>query len=1295
MEWQITFSSILLVFVSVIVITVAYGLWWKRSAPGAQSLIIMMLAIAFWCFSSALEYAAVNPNIRLFTSKLQYIGIFILVPMYVIFGLKLSLLDRWITKGFLSILGIVPITTILLVFTNEFHGLVWADITQVPGHHGITYTYGLWFWFATAYSYICLLVGSGLVVYAARNRLAVTRFQTAIILTGVLIPWLANILYISGLFPIPGIDPTPFVFAISGILLTISIYRFQIFNITPIARDKVVDTMNDLLFVIDDQFKIIDLNPAASHYLGKTKSEIKGLPASEVFEPWPSLAILFKKIGTVDTVIRVVQDDSGHYYDTHISPLRTQSSYPLGWAIVLHEITQLKEAELRVTQLAAVIEQAHETIVITDMDGNITYVNPFFEQTTGYSTQDVLGKNPNILKSGKQQDEFYESLWDTILQGQSWTGNFVNKRKDGSFYYESATIFPIKNHIGEVTSFAAVKRDITDQIEAEKALLSFTEKLETLHDISLILSQSKSLDELLHLAVKHWHGKIQPDRIGIWFTLPNDPAHLKGSFGIDEQGNLRDERYRFIEVKNDSIYINLTKEGKRIFYNPQHSLRNHKGETIGLGEAAASPLWDGQNVRGYVSIDNYLTQQPITPYLREILVIFAQTTGNLISRKIVEESIKISERQYRLLADNATDVIWIMDLEGIFSYISPAVELIRGYTPGEALSQPLDEIFTPLSLEILNNALSRLNQMILNGDTIYPLTLELEQKCKDGSTILTESIISIFFDEDTESFLLSGVSRDITERKRTENELERYARNQKLLNEITSVAIQQKDFDDTLQILADRLGELINADGCYITLWDEANKTVLPAAAYGPFRESYQEIVKPQPGEATLTESALNHGDVLVIENVLDSQYVSPRIAKNFPTRSGIALPLIANNQKLGGALIAFNVERKFSESEIEICKQAAQQIALAILKNRLLEEAQDRAREAETLRQASTAIVTTLEHDQAIERILEELNRVIPYDSASVLLINNLEMQVVGARGFKNSEQILNLRFDVMDETPNKVVYETCKPFILSDARDSYAAFRKAPHNHIRGWMGIPLLIRDQLIGMLALDSSEPDKFDEDDARLAAAFADQVAIVLENTRLFEETRRLAMIDSLTQLYNRRHFMDLSRKEFERALRYQIPLSIIMIDIDHFKKINDTFGHLVGDQVLQTMAFICQKNLRSIDIIGRYGGEEFIILLPETPLTRPSNSKIETNDLFPLPARIVAERLRKTIANEKFEIGEASFTISISLGIAELDPNDKDIETVIDHADQALLQAKKLGRNNVVTWESEDKIAEN
>ncbi len=289
-----------------------------------------------------------------------------------------------------------------------------------------------------------------------------------------------------------------------GVSFFISITRGQFINIIPVARGYLIETLPNAVFMVERNHRIADINPAGCFILGKTKQELLSKPAKEVLGYWPRLASVFQQENEISTVVMVVKDVKNRSYDMHITPLRTRSNKSAGWVIVLHDITQLKEAETRASQLAAVIEQAHETIVITDLNANITYANPYFETATGYSILEVIGKNPNILQSGIQDEVFYQGLWNSITKGEAWTNTFVNKRKDGSLFHEAATIFPIKNTEGDITSYAAVKRDITLQVKAEETLRQFNQKLEKLHEISIELSRTKSFDELTHLAVKSW-----------------------------------------------------------------------------------------------------------------------------------------------------------------------------------------------------------------------------------------------------------------------------------------------------------------------------------------------------------------------------------------------------------------------------------------------------------------------------------------------------------------------------------------------------------------------------------------------------------------------------------------------------------------------------------------------------------------------------------------------------------------------------------------------------------------------
>lgn len=172
----------------------------------------------------------------------------------------------------------------------------------------------------------------------------------------------------------------------------------------------------------------------------------------------------------------------------------------------------------------------------------------------------------------------------------------------------------------------------------------------------------------------------------------------------------------------------------------------------------------------------------------------------------------------------------------------------------------------------------------------------------------------------------------------------------------------------------------------------------------------------------------------------------------------------------------------------------------------------------------------------------------------------------------------------------------------------------------------------------------------------------------IELEHLNAEVQRLSIIDELTHLYNRRGFFEMGHREVERAKRFGKPLSAIMLDTDHFKQFNDRYGHAIGDKVLEEVATRCSLQLRKVDIFGRYGGEEFSVLLPETKIA---------------DARITAERLRYQTSREPISTEFGLLSVTISLGIAILEGDTMGLKELLEHADQALYKAKESGRNRV------------
>ncbi|MEW6404339.1 MAG: diguanylate cyclase, partial [Chloroflexota bacterium] len=504
-------------------------------------------------------------------------------------------------------------------------------------------------------------------------------------------------------------------------------------------------------------------------------------------------------------------------------------------------------------------------------------------------------------------------------------------------------------------------------------------------------------------------------------------------------------------------------------------------------------------------------------------------------------------------------------------------------------------------------------------------------------------------------------------RARTEQKLFRRQKTLRLLQEIVGAALRSSDLPGMAETLVAELGRLISADGCFLSLWDETLKQSIPLAAYGPYKEIYRNL-RPEPYERTLTSSALDHGKTLIVEDARNSPHVSKRIAAMFSATSVLVLPMKAGETRLGAIMLSFDSPHRFALDEIEISEQAAGLIALALEKFQAVEHARRRAEEAERLRKAGAVITETLEAEEAIRRILEQLAQVIPYDSASVQLLDGNELVIVGGHGWEDEKDVRGMRFPIPGDNPNTEVIESGKPLILAEAEKLYPAFHNPPHSHIRSWLGVPLIARHRTIGLLAIDSSKPNHFTPENVDSVTAFADQVAIALENARLFKETQTQAITDPLTTVYNRRGLFELGEFELARARRIHRPFSVIIMDIDHFKRVNDTYGHAAGDEVLRRLAERCRQGSRAVDLVGRYGGEEFLLLLPEAGLEA---------------AYQVGERLKQWITGKPFKYDGAELRISISAGVAEMREDDT-LQSLIDRADAALYEAKHTGRNRVV-----------
>jgi len=305
----------------------------------------------------------------------------------------------------------------------------------------------------------------------------------------------------------------------------------------------------------------------------------------------------------------------------------------------------------------------------------------------------------------------------------------------------------------------------------------------------------------------------------------------------------------------------------------------------------------------------------------------------------------------------------------------------------------------------------------------------------------------------------------------------------------------------------------------------------------------------------------------------------------------------------------------------------------------------------------------------KAIKKIIRE---VFPSNQFSLFLLNEQNDSLTLSSHFG-----LSKKYSGADKySPQTGIFfrllKTRRPIHLKDIAAKKAGVEVLPGTPSTGALLAMPLLADGVkpVGVIGLHRKAANSFPKDEIELLRKIAGQAALVIDRISQYQHHRELSMTDELTKIFNRRYFNQRYDREMQRAQRYERPLSLLMIDIDHFKTFNDNNGHLMGDQVLQSVADLLERSIRKADIIARFGGEEFVILLPEIDKER---------------GRKVAEKLRRAVERAEFPKGETQplGRITISLGLASFPEDASRAPELLERADRALYMAKTLGRNQV------------
>lgn len=427
---------------------------------------------------------------------------------------------------------------------------------------------------------------------------------------------------------------------------------------------------------------------------------------------------------------------------------------------------------------------------------------------------------------------------------------------------------------------------------------------------------------------------------------------------------------------------------------------------------------------------------------------------------------------------------------------------------------------------------------------------------------------------------------------------------------------------------------------------------------------------KRLPRDRGLCGWALRHGKSVRVGDVAkDPRYVSGLEG----ACSNLVIPLMVGHEVVGALDVESREPHAFSAEDEKLLTVLGAQAALAIVASRATENLQLRLRELDALFRISRLVSSGRELDWVLGEMLEIVQEFSPAGKCAILLFDDESglLRVRAARGYVDGVVGMSI---LPGEGVTGRCHEERRPIVVDDL--------DAEPNYIRGIsdarseIAVPMVAEGRNVGVLNAESTSPAAFGRDELRLFEIVARQAATVIQATRWFLETARLANTDPLTGLANRRRFVDELTRSLRRAERYGETLALAIFDLDRFKSVNDGHGHEVGDRLLVEVARLLGEGLRDTDLVARLGGEEFGAIL--------SHVGVEA-------AREVTERMRRSVAALRLplECG-AELRSTISAGVAVYPIHGIDDRTLLRRADAALYEAKRGGRDRVVVTSGAD-----
>jgi len=744
--------------------------------------------------------------------------------------------------------------------------------------------------------------------------------------------------------------------------------------------------------------------------------------------------------------------------------IRDEQGRPIRWIGIDWDVTKRKQAEEDLRKLSSAVEQSPSTVMITDLEGRIEFVNPRFSQVTGYVKEEALGQNPSVFRSGQHPPEFYQELWQTILAGQVWRGEIINRTKAGELYWDLASIAPIRDQAGEITHFVKVSEDITERKGAEAELARYRDHLEELVSQRTVELRQSNL-KLQQEMARHQKTAV---------ALQQSEENFRSLADNAQDG--------FIIIAEDEKFVYANRRaGEMTGYNPaelhQLSIKDiiHPEQYELLRDRYRRRIAGEEVVSQYETSLIHKNGQPIPVEVTAAKTVWHGQPADVVSFRDITERLKAAEilKQERdfaqTLVDTAQAIILVLDPQGRIDLFNPYLEQISGYSLEEVRGQCWISTFVPVREQ--EHIRGLLNQAIDDTQTQGNVNAIVT---RDGRERQIEWYDKTLKDGQGGTLGLLAVGQDITERLAMAETVRRAeARYRALFEQAPAMYVVTRHEGDQ-PIIAD-------CNNMFLSALNYSRDEVIGrslAEFYAP--ESRTSLLdggyeRALTGTFTAEERQLVTADGRVIDTLLQAE------------------PELDAEGTVSGTRATFVdiTDRKQAETELT-----------------------QRNQELQTLQAASAAISSTLDLDFVLNTLTREMANLLGVESCdfsewdqnsdTVYQIagyppdgwpgDRPEPELYHLVDFPVTQQVL------MDHQP---VQMTLSQPDIDPAERAYMEQAK-----LKALMMLPMIYQDRAIGLVEVGAIRLERnFTEHQIALAQTLADQAAVAMQNARLYEQAR--------------------------------------------------------------------------------------------------------------------------------------------------------------------------------------------